>query len=645
VLAVRVFSPYYGNTIYTVSSVISVILLALSVGYYAGGVVADRQPSRERFFGLILASGVVLLLLHVVGRMTLPAISSALSIQVGPLVSAALMFLLPALLLGMVSPYAIKLQSVSVPGQGVGSVAGTIFFWSTLGSITGSLLAGFVLIPAVGVDRVLIAVGVVLVLLGAVPLIVFRLATSRAVASGAAAVVLAVAGAQFASAPVVDAGTVIYQSDGLYQQITIYEGQYLGRPARFLLLDRSESGAMFLDSTDPADLVYDYTKYYSLYKVFTPAVRNALVLGGGAYSIPKALLHELPDAVIDVAEIEPSFLDLAKTYFGAADSPRLRNFVEDGRRFLRDSDTQYDLIFGDVYYSYFSVPPQFTTREFFELAKSRLRTEGVFIANMIGDLSRREPSLIMAEIRTFQTVFPNSYFFAVESAERTDQLQNITLVGYNSERRVDVTRPPVSTHPDDLIRFIRFKTVDVARRFELSPYPVLTDDFSPVEYLTARVLGRAFDQPTEADGDELRAVADQVLRYGPRGPGTPGREKVRDFLVAEMSGLSPEVTVTPTSIAAGLFLSESARTVVAAPVDDAAAVAVLVELARTLIFSPVPPATGVDLLFFDRGAAPPAPATVIENPCGTGNASAVPCDAARLSDVALRLLARLRKLN
>ena len=112
-----------------------------------------------------------------------------------------------------------------------------------------------------------------------------------------------------------DAETIVYRSDGLYQQITIYEGQYLGRPARFLLLDRSESGAMFLDSTDPVDLVYDYTKYYSLYKVFTPRVRNALVLGGGAYSIPKALLHELPDAVVDVAEIEPSFLDLAKQIF------------------------------------------------------------------------------------------------------------------------------------------------------------------------------------------------------------------------------------------------------------------------------------------------------------------------------------------
>jgi len=334
VLAVRVFSPYYGNTIFTVSSVITVILLALSVGYYAGGVLADRRPSRERFFGLILASGVALLLLHVVGTLTLPAVSSALSIEVGPLVSAAMMFLLPAVLMGMVSPYAIKLQSLSAPQQGVGSVAGTIFFWSTLGSITGSLLAGFVLIPTVGVDRVLIAVGVLLVVLGFVPLIVLGARSRTVLGAGAGGAILALAAGQFAAQPVVEAGTIVYRSDGVYQQITIYEGSYLGRPARFLLLDRSESGAMFLDSTDPSDLVYDYTKYYSLYKVFTPRVQNALVLGGGAYSIPKALLHELPDAVVDVAEIEPSFLDLAKRYFGAADSPRLRNYVEDGRRFV-----------------------------------------------------------------------------------------------------------------------------------------------------------------------------------------------------------------------------------------------------------------------------------------------------------------------
>src|SRR5687768_18469545 len=201
VLAVRVFSPYYGNTIYTVSSVITVILLALSIGYYAGGVSADRRPSRERFFGVILASGIVLLVLYVVGIVTLPAVSGALSIQVGPLVSAATMFLLPALLLGMVSPYAIKLQTLAAPASGVGQVAGTIFFWSTLGSITGSLLAGFVLIPNVGIDRVMVAVGVLLFALGFVPLLILGVKTPRLYGSASVALLLVLGTPRFAALP------------------------------------------------------------------------------------------------------------------------------------------------------------------------------------------------------------------------------------------------------------------------------------------------------------------------------------------------------------------------------------------------------------------------------------------------------------
>jgi len=640
VLAVRVLSPFYGNTIFTVSSVISVVLLALSVGYYAGGIIADRRPTLKWFFGLLMTSGLVLLLLYLAGSLALPALGDALSIEVGPLVSSALMFLLPALLLGMLSPYAVKLQSLHYPDLGVGRVAGSIFFWSTLGSITGSLLAGFVLIPNVGIDRAMISVGVLLFALGFIPLLLLGVKTPRVYGSAALALLLVLGTPRFAALPAAEDETIIYRSDGVYQRITIYEGGYLGRPTRFLLLDRSESGAVFLDSDDPGELVYDYTKYYSLYKIFTPKVDNALVLGGGAYSIPKALLHDLPNAIVDVAEIEPSFLDLAKTYFGAADSPRLRNYVEDGRRYLHDADTQYDLIFGDVYYSYFSVPPHFTTQEFFALAKSRLRPEGVFIANMIGDLSRREPSLIMAEIKTFQTVFPNSYFFAVESAERTDQLQNITLVGYHSDRRVDVFSPPVTTHPDQLIRFLRYKVVDVDKRFELSSYPVLTDNFSPVEYLTARVLRRAFDEPVEVDGEEMRAVADQLRRYGPSVAGTPGHLRVRDFLTAEMGGIAQEVTHAPTRITASFFMSETRREVLAARSDDVEAVAMLVELARSLIYAPVPPAVGVDMVFFDEGSTPPVMAKVVGNLCP--GAAGGRCTSEQLETAAMDILVSLR---
>lgn len=630
VVAVRVLSPYYGNTIFTVSSVISVILLALSVGYWVGGALADRRPSLRWFFGIILLSGLVSLASYTLGAMVLPSLSVLFSITSGPLVSAALLFLLPALLLGTLSPYAVKLQSLNFPDQGVGSAAGRIFFWSTLGSIVGSLTAGFFLIPTFGIDQILIANGVFLFLLGLGPLAALGVRLRGRYGYwflGTFFVLLAVALLAFGETK----GNTLYSKDGIYEKITIYDGVHGGRPARFFQQDRSLSGAMYLDSEDPLDLVYEYTKYYSLYKIFAPKVENALVIGGGAYSIPKALLAELPQANVDVAEIEPSLFILAKEFFGVSDTPRLKNYVEDGRRLLRDSGEKYDLIFSDVYYSLFSVPAHFTTQEFFTLAKSRLSDEGVFIASMIGDLSRRQPSLIMAELKTFQSVFPNSYFFAVESPEKADS-QNIIFVGHNSSKKTDFSSSRILENKDAVIRSLQDKEIDL-RRFDLSPYPLLTDNFSPVEYLTAQVLKKSFDEPLSIDGEEMLAIIDQQLRYGPRYPSAPGHKQVQDFLAAEMDGLADEVlvqrwdhtgaggeTYAMANIIARLYPTQERRVLLAThydsrkfadkdrlhpdqPVpganDSASGVAVLVELARALANAPVAPQVGVDVVFFD----------------------------------------------
>lgn len=627
IVATRVLSPFYGNTIFTVSSVISVILAALSVGYYAGGLFADRHPSLRWFFGIILLSGLVLLLFHFIGIVALPILGYALSITVGPLVSSLLLFFLPAFLLGTLSPYAVKLQSVNFPEQGVGSVAGKIFFWSTLGSIIGSLLAGFILIPYFGVNQIIIANGVVLFFLGLIPLLI--LGEKKYLNKSLLAVIILVGISLYISHAT--KGDVLYSKDGIYEKITIYDGQFAGRPARFFQQDRSGSGAMFLDSDDPKDLAYDYTKYYSLYKIFNPEIKNALVIGGGAYSIPKALLADLPNATIDVSEIEPSLYNLAKKYFGVNDNPRLHNYTDDGRRLLHDSDKNYDLIFSDVYYSLFSIPAHFTTEEFFKIAKDKLNKNGVFVANMIGDLSRQQPSLIMSEIKTFQAVFPNSYFFAVESPERT-QSQNIIFVGYNSDKRIDLNASSIIADADPIIRSLRNKVIDT-NRFDLSPYPIMTDNYSPVEYLTGQVLQRTYNQKDFFDGQEMLAVIDQQLRYGPRYPTATGHKQVQDFLIAEMKELTQEVKTQTwqhtestgksyelTNIIARLYPTQTKRIILATHYDSqkisfknssnqnqpspgannsASGVAVLVELARLLGNSHVVPSVGVDIVFFD----------------------------------------------
>jgi len=479
VAATRVLSPYFGNTIYTVSSIIGVILAALSLGYYFGGRLADRRPAANWFYGIILISGLSVIFLELMVALILPLLGNSLSLIYGPLIAALILFFLPALLLGTLSPYAIKLYSQILPERGIGNISGTIFFWSTLGSIAGSLLTGFVFIPNFGVDEIIMGVGVILILISLPPLLKNGFKTRYFFIIFLAASLLL---ADYALANL-NYENIVYKHDGVYERLLIFDGQYNGQPTRFLQQDRSNSAARYLNSDD---LVFDYTKYYALYKIFKPQLKQTLVIGGGAYSIPKALLKEPSVEVVDVAEIEPSLYDLAKKYFRLADDSRLSNQVVDGRRWLHDTDKKYDLIFSDVYYSLYSIPVHFTTEEFFKLAKSKLSDQGVFMANLIGKLDSRPPSLILSEMKTFKIVFPNSYFFAVDSPA-SSSAQNIIFVGYNSDRVVDFNSASIKNSLDEIISLAGSKLIDVSK-INFNLYAKLTDNYAPVEYLTSKVL-------------------------------------------------------------------------------------------------------------------------------------------------------------
>ena len=152
ITATRMLAPFFGNSIFTISSVIGIVLAALGLGYYLGGSLADRKLSAVWFFTLILAAGFSVLLLQLLNAALLPRIAYKLSLVDGPLIVSLLMFFLPALFLAMLSPYAIALLHAREADRGVGKASGLVFFWSHLwGSIAGSLGTGFLLIPHWGI--------------------------------------------------------------------------------------------------------------------------------------------------------------------------------------------------------------------------------------------------------------------------------------------------------------------------------------------------------------------------------------------------------------------------------------------------------------------------------------------------------------
>lgn len=484
--AIRILSPYFGNTLYMTSSVLGIILAALSLGYYHGGRIADQRPSETLFYGIILAGGVTTLLIQLLALSVLPAVAYDLSIITGPLLMTLALFFIPALLLGMLSPFVIKLQTKRMPKLGTGTVAGEVFFWSTLGSITGSLATGFVLVPFFGLDATVLGTGIFLVLLGMIGLLRHGMLRNKWMQrTTALAVGLLVLSVALGASRNPDA---VYSDDGLYQRLVIYDGEHEGKPTRFFQQDRNSSSAMYLNSKE---LVFDYSKYYELYRGVKPDATQSMVVGGAVYSIPKALLADSPDMEVDVSEIEPSLFELAKKYFRVEESPRLNNYVMDGRRLLVNSDKKYDLIFGDAYSSLYSVPSHLTTKEFFETAKSKMTPNGIFVANLIGDLSGEQPSFIHSQIKTFRQVFDNTYIFAVQSPDMKDTPQNVILVGINGDKELDLNADVFANSSNDILRNLEEQQVFISDE-ELKPHMVLKDNHAPVDWLMSRVLRESY---------------------------------------------------------------------------------------------------------------------------------------------------------
>ena len=481
IAATRLLSPYYGSTLYTVSSVITVVLGALSLGYYVGGCLADRHPVCSWFYGVIAVSGLAILLLRLLATTLLPAVGFGLALTTGPLVMSLALFFLPCFLLALLSPWAIKLQALASPDLGSGQNAGSVFFWSTLGSIAGSLSAGFYLVPALGLRHLFLCVGLVLVLLGGAGLLTSRPAPAPRATALALPLVAALIGLPAALGA---KSSALYSRDGVYQRIQVFDTTFEGRPARELWLDRSASGVMFRDGPD---LAYPYTRYHRLTDLFCPRVARALVLGAGPFSVPKALLAGNPEVVVDVVDIEPDLMPLSERYFGLQAGPRLRNHVADARGFLQRTEERYDLIFLDVYYS-ITIPVHLTTLEFFALARERLSEHGIVVGNVLGDLGASPPSLLGSMARTFQAVFPQALFVATESVESRRQ-QNFIFVGGKGTLGELAGEPRLATHPLAEIRELLAHVLP-AERLTLERELMLTDESAATELLTMRQIHR-----------------------------------------------------------------------------------------------------------------------------------------------------------
>ena len=375
-LGSRMLAPYFGSSVFVWGSLIGVFLASLSLGYWAGGYLADRRPSFRLLSGLALAAAALIVLSWPLTRPVCQALVGAgLGDRAGPLLAALAIFFVPSVLIGIVSPFAIRLSAKSLGDLGI--QAGRLSALSTFGSILGTFGTTFVLIPALPVRVILLILGLALAV---VP--VFALATSRrgvaAVAGGGAALAAMVYLASSAHGATLNPGeTLVYEGSSAYHQVAVVESE--GR--RYMKFDQYyESG---IELTPPYRSAFPYTDLFHVGPLLSPEPKRALFLGAGGGIGPRAFAEAYPSLErIDVVDVDPLVLDLAKRYFYLEESERIRLHADDARMFLRTVAEPFDLVVLDVFTIGGRIPPHLATREFFLEVAARMAPGAALVMNL-----------------------------------------------------------------------------------------------------------------------------------------------------------------------------------------------------------------------------------------------------------------------
>ena len=502
--ASRLLAPFFGNSLFVWGALIGVFLGGLAIGYWAGGALADRIPAPELLSVVIALGAAGLLAAPFLDDHVLEAVVAwDPGPRANPVVASILLFGLPSILLAGVTPIAVRLRARELAT--IGRTAGGLFSVSTVGSIVGTFLTAFWLIPELGTHQVL-GVAAAALFAAATAVAAVQRRTVGAVVTAAACAGAIVAAFAFApttggrlsaaearnwspvyrlrqsptARPANDytGSKVVFRKDTEYHQLAVVQDGN----TRALRFGSSFQSAM--DVTRPFATEYSYTDLFSLAMLYRPSTDSMLFLGLGGGSAPKRMWRDFPALQIDVVELDPVVVDVARRYFAVPDDPRLRIENEDGRLFLAKTDRRWDAIAIDVFYED-GIPFHMSTFEFLELVQEHLEPGGVVLMNVIGSTGGSGSELFRALYRTYRAVFPTVVVhpdvapgpglqnLMVVATEQPAAAKSVLLDRWRETRNRTPTYPELRTRIRDR----------VGSGIEIVDVPTLTDDYAPTDAL------------------------------------------------------------------------------------------------------------------------------------------------------------------
>jgi len=454
----RILDPYFGSNINTWTILIGVILASLSIGYWLGGKIADsKRDINDILMKLVGFFGMSILAIVLLKEFLIYSLLSikGLSIVFGCFIAVLLLFLVPGVLCGMITPIAVKIKLKTLANSG--SSAGNLYAISTVGSIFGTFIAGFYLIPHWGSSIVLVVMGLVLISTS------LCFAPDKLVFMKILIITLGILYLQL-SGPYFNflKKRGLVQIETSYRSLLIYQlKNKKGRMVSFLV-----SGANGYESSKTKG---DFTPYLpnfgTLINSLIQKPANALVLGGGTMSISNFLLQSYPQLYVDSIEIDSKIVDIAKQYFDHVDNERHRAIIQDGRVFLNAANRKYDLIISDVYLD-ITPPFHLFTKEAALQVFRLLDNKGVYLVNVASALEGENSWLFTASYHTLLSIFPSVMVVPIEKGVNPKAIQSIAIIATKN------------TSPEMLKKMNTFGAYDT----HLTTGQILTDDFAPIEY-------------------------------------------------------------------------------------------------------------------------------------------------------------------
>ncbi len=408
----RLLAPYFGTSLLVTTALIGTLMGFLALGYALGGRVGDRRPTLAALCRMTTISAGLVLLIPFIAQPMLRAASAVMrplltgadlaepSVAVGALIGGMLgtMVLLaaPITIMGMVSPWAVRLAVSDV--ESAGKAAGRLYALSTAGSIVGSFLPALVLVPLFGVRNTFIVVGAVFLLVS----LLGWLGGWRAALPPAGAAMLMM----------VPQGIVrpmeglIYETESIYHFIQVVKEPFGKCPEAYHLYLNEGVGVhsvKCLTEDRETTGIWSYMAATPLWLDEPEAMRDVLVVGLAGGTIARHMLEAFPDAHVDGVEIDGEVVEVGKKWFDD-DDPRITPIVMDGRIFLQSTDKTYDLVMMDAYRQPY-IPFHLVTVEFFEEVRDHMNDDAVLAVNVAGvrGVSRDLAAMIYA---TMKEVFP-----------------------------------------------------------------------------------------------------------------------------------------------------------------------------------------------------------------------------------------------